>query len=375
MPRKHRRAQWASITEIEKGKRYRIRWWANGPDGYKRRSETVRGTRKDAELRRAELMLDHSEDAPCPTVGQAWERWYLPAAQRKVDGGDMAPSTLRAYRAAWDSVMAPRWGGVPLDSVRPLDVQQWLDGLTRTNASKAMRVLRPLGDYAVRYGVAPTNPFRERYLMPSQSTVNARDRGIWTLAELRGLWGRAWGQWWEAAFLLAAFAGLRTGETLGVLASEVGEAHGCAMVPVERQVSPSGLTDRLKTPQSRRVVPVPGIVGRRIVALAESSDGYLSGDGMGGPSARQTLFRAWSADHPFQNLRNSWQTWMRWEMRVPPWAIEVAMGHTSGGVTGQYYDRPVADVVAEVIADAYARRPYDDGWDELGRVDGVSAGQ
>ena len=67
--RKHRRSAWASITEVERGERYRIRYWAKGTDGqYRRRSCTVRGTRKDAERVRSELMLEHSEDAPCPTV-------------------------------------------------------------------------------------------------------------------------------------------------------------------------------------------------------------------------------------------------------------------------------------------------------------------
>ena len=66
--------------------------------------------------------------------------------------------------------------------------------------------------------------------------------------------------------------------------------------------------------------------------------------------------------HPFRNLRNSWQTNARWSLRLPPWMVEPMMGHSAQGVTGIYYDRPQADVVAEVIAEAYAQRPYDDGW-------------
>lgn len=381
--RRVRRSAWGSVTQVSPGV-WRIRYWGKGPDGeYRRRSCTVRGSRVDAERRRSELMLEHSEEAPCPTVGQAYERWYLPIMERRVSDGDASSSTLLKYRRVWERLLSGRWGHVGLDAVRPLEVQQWLDGLTRTEAEDAMRVLRPLGDYAVRYGVSASNPYRERYVMPSRGTVRARDRGSWDLSGLCGLWHVAGGQWWEAAFLLAAFGGLRTGEALGVLACEVYRSQGCAMVPVERQVSPRGLTDRLKTPQSRRVAPVPGSAGERLLWLAGRSDGYLSGDGMGGPSSRRLLQIAWDssgAGHPFQNLRAAWQTWMRWEMRVPPWAIEAAMGHLAPGVTGHHYDRPQADVVAEVVAEAYASRPYDAGpgwprWDDLGPEAGKSAGQ
>ena len=382
MAKRTRRAAWASITQVD-ASTWRIRYWATGPDGYRRRSRTVRNaTRRDAERVRAELMLAHSEDAPCPTVGEVWERWYLPATGNRVDDGDMSPATLAKYRRVWERLVSPRWSDVPMDAVRPLEVQQWLDGITRTEAGDAMRILRPLGDYAVRFGTAPSNPFRERYLMPPKSTVRSRDRGTWSLDELRALWDVARGQWWEAAFLLAAFGGLRTGEALAVRACRVGESHGCAIVGVECQMAPGGLTDRLKTPQSRRSVPIPGSAGRRLLELAAASDGYLSGDGMGGPSSRRVLQLAWGAvaGHPFQNLRAAWQTWMRWEMRVPPWAIEAAMGHLAPGVTGHHYDRPMAGVVAEVIAESYAQRPYDAGWtlgvwDDLGRKSDKTAGQ
>ncbi|MBR2681840.1 MAG: hypothetical protein IKE22_01065, partial [Atopobiaceae bacterium] len=98
------------------------------------------------------------------------------------------------------------------------------------------------------------------------------------------------------------------------------------------------------------------------------SMGYISGDGLGGPSTRFRLCKAWDAlplgelRHPFRNLRNSWQTNARWSLRIPPWMIEPMLGHSVQGTTGQYYDRPQAEVFAEVMADAYRQRPYDEGW-------------
>ena len=185
MPRRKRRDAWASITEVRAGECYRIRYWAAGPDGYKRRSKTVRGSRLDAERVRSELMLLHSDDAPCPTVGEVWESYALPDLERRVGDGDLAPDTLVQYRRWWAKHVTPTWGHVPCDTVRPLAVQQWLYTLTRSQAQNAMLVLTKAMDYAVRYGWAQTNPMRERYVMPGRSTVNQRDRGTWTLAELR----------------------------------------------------------------------------------------------------------------------------------------------------------------------------------------------
>lgn len=372
MPRRKKRSAWASIAQVD-ASIYRIRYWSEGPDGYRRRSETVRGSRKDAERRRSELMLLHGEDAPCPTVRQAWERWALPAYERRVADGDMSPSTLYRYQKVWDSTVAPAWEGVPCDEVRPLKVQQWLSGLSYTSAKIAVVVLSGVMDHAVRFEVVDHNPMREKYLMPSKSTVNRRDVGVFPLDDLGPLWSRVAGLWFEPAFLLAAFGGLRVGESLGPLAGEVSlrrvDGVPVALVPVARQVPTTGApTERLKTSWSARTVAVPGAAGLRLAALASElpPEWYLTNDGLSGRWRSQALlndsWNALGAGHPFGNLRNGWQTWMRWELRVPPYLIEAMMGHKREGVTGAHYDRPDAELFAEVVADAYSAHPFDAKW-------------
>lgn len=366
-----RRSAWGTITRTAPGV-WRIRYWANDAKGrYRRMSSTVRGTRMDAEKRRSELMLRYSEDAPCPTVAEAWERWYLPSMERRVEDGDVAGHTLTLMRSAYAAHVEPKWGEVSCDAVKPLAVQQWLDQIPLNSAMRAMEVMRPLMDFAVRYGYAPTNPMRERYIMPSRSTVKNRDAGVWSLDELGEVWRSVRGEWIEAAFILAGFGGLRVGESLGVKAEDVSDVNGCAIVEVRRQVPNRGKepTDRLKTPQSRRSVAIPGLAGRRLLELA-AEGGWLSGDGLGGPNTQTRLNRAWSKAvpeglrHPFRNLRNSWQTNMRWSLRVPVWAIEAMMGHSVGGVTGKHYDRPSAEMFAEIVAESYASNRFDEGWFE-----------
>ena len=373
MPRKQRRAQWASITEVEKGKRYRIRFWGKDAQGqYRRLSCTVRGTRKEAELRRAELMLDHSEDAPCPTVGQAWERWCVPEMEQRIASGDLTQHSLKLYRSSWKNHVAPTWENVPIDAVRPLRIQQWISGLGASQARYATLMLSKIMDYAVRYEYIDHNPMREKYLMPSKSTIKRADAGVWTLAELEGAWRSIYGEWFEPAFLLAAFGSCRVGESLGPFAGEVElrEVNGVpvALVPITRQVDNAGnVTESLKTEQSKRVICVPGKAALRLAELSSAlpANWYLTHNGMGGPQSQRRLGRSWrdaQMAHPFRNLRNSWQTNCRWELGMPPWLLEPMMGHAGHDVTGRHYDRPQADVFAEAVAKAYAERPFDAGW-------------
>ena len=372
MPRRKKRSAWGALTQVD-SQTWRIRYWAAGPDGYKRRSKTIRNaTRLDAERARSELMLAHSEDAPCPTVGEVWERWALPAWERRERDGDMSAYTLRQYKSGWNRHASPRWADVPCDGVKPLAVQQWLDGMSYNGALQSMNVLRPTVDYAVRYGVIDNNPFREKYLMPSKNTVERHDKGVWTLDELGEIWrDHACGQWWEAPFLLSAFGGCRVGESLGVRDDDVsmrdiGGVPVC-MVRIDRQVPSVGTTvkDTLKNPQSHRTIAIPGRVGLRVASLAESCATWLGGDGLGNPSTQRRLMLAWKGSgqvHPFRNLRNSYETNMRWAQRLPPWIVEPLLGHTGKGVTEQFYDRPSAEMFAEAVADAYRERPYDASW-------------
>lgn len=380
MPRKKRSA-WGALTQVD-GSTWRIRYWGKGADGqYRRRSKTVRGSRKDAERVRAELMLAHSDDAPCPTIGEVWRSYVVPEMNRRLEDDDLSPRTVTAYRRCWESVVAPRWESVPCDAVRPLEVQQWLTSLTLSQAKRGVQVLSQVFVHAVRYGLCDRNPMREKYLMPSKSTVRKRDKGIWTLDELGEVWQavRSGAPWMEPAFLVAAFGGARVSESLGVVAGEIElvERMGVpmALVPILRQVTKEqGVSDRLKTERSRRVAVIPGRAATVLVnrATTKPSGSWLTDDGLGGHASRDRLNRAWNRDvlpllpesqrHLFQSLRNSWQTNCRWSLGMAPEHIEPLMGHVGQGVTGQYYDRPRTLMLADAVAKAYAANPYDRDW-------------
>lgn len=148
---------------------------------------------------------------------------------------------------------------------------------------------------------------------------------------------------------------------------DVGGVPVC-MVRIDRQVPSVGaaVKDTLKNPQSHRTIAIPGRAGLRVADLAASCATWLGGDGLGGPSTQRRLMLAWKSagmEHPFRNLRNSYETNMRWAQRLPPWIVEPLIGHAGKGVTAQFYDRPSADMFAEAVADAYRERPYDAEWE------------
>ena len=69
---RRKRSSWGSVEKLPSG-RWRVRWWESTPQGWKRQSETIDGSRKDAERRLAQIRVA-ADDAPrVPTVGEAWE--------------------------------------------------------------------------------------------------------------------------------------------------------------------------------------------------------------------------------------------------------------------------------------------------------------
>lgn len=369
------RSDWGSVTEVERGRRYRLRYWAETPEGYRRVSETVRGTRRQATDLLAQRRVEHSADAPCPTVRYAYERWWLPRAEGRLASGDLARNTFDNYATRWRRDVGPRFGDVPCDGVRPIDVQRWLDPMTQKPAVDSLALLRQVLDLAATYDVVGENVARRRYAMPRRH--EDRKDGAYALAELDAIARAARGMRSEAAVILMCFGSCRTGESLGVRPSEVAPArsHGLVLATagIVRQVnsdaslSPDGV---LKNPQSVRTVVVPPPWAARLLVLAGEAaargDAWLCDDGCHRPLSQNRMRAEWSAAVAAAGLparqpraaRRSWETYMRWDMRVERSMVEQMMGHALPGVTGAHYDRPDAARFVDVVAEAFAARPF-----------------
>lgn len=121
MPRK--RSSWGSNQPMGPGKR-RIRYMADTGDGrgFTRHSETVYGTRKQADEVLAQRRIEHSQDKPVPTLQRAYETWLIPEMEDKLKRDELRASTHTMYRRHWDCHVKPAFGSLPVSAIKPADI-------------------------------------------------------------------------------------------------------------------------------------------------------------------------------------------------------------------------------------------------------------
>lgn len=381
MPRR-KRSTFGTIERLSGRDHWNLKWWETRDGVHRRRSQVVWGTRREAERRLAEIRvgLDETDKGSRQmltervTVGQAYERWWLPATQQRLEDGKLAEKTYSQMMSTWRRRVS-RWADVPCRGVRPVDIQAWLDPMTAKPAADALAMLRQILDYAELYEVVETNKARRAYIMPTRHATRAD--GAYTIDELDRVATAARGLPCEPAMVLMMFGSCRTGEALGPRLDEcrLAESHGLSLVVVDvlRQVREQGRVGEdgsLKNRQSVRSVVIPPPWAARLWELVETrreaGDTWLCDDGQGAPCTQDQLRDEWgravaAAGLPHKAARaarRSWETYMRWTMGVAPDRVERMMGHAIPGVTGTHYDKPTAEQFVETVAEAFARRPF-----------------
>ncbi|NGM17757.1 hypothetical protein GMI70_07095 [Eggerthellaceae bacterium zg-893] len=353
---KRKRRTWGTVDSKSRSVHV-LRWHENTEKGRVRRCKTVRGTRKEAELELDRLHVLHGEDRPVPTIGKVYEMWYLPWAT-----DSLRPRSVGLYSRMWEKHIAPKWAKVPVDSVKPVDVQEWLSTLTKSTAEVSMAVLKKAVDFAVLYELVPANKFRLKYAMPKEND-RKKDARTYGLEECDRVWGLVRDSPVEAPYLLAAFGGCRYGESLAAKGEDVRREayHGvsCAVVRIDKQLhaqgrAPVGYT---KNAQSTRECIVPGRYGERLLEIAAARE-WLSDCGDGLPMNQgmcDLLWRNLVPDAiPFANLRPSWRTNAEMDWRVKGDTLEQLMGHVLPGVTGRHYMRPTIAQLGESLCESCA---------------------
>lgn len=354
------RSEYGSITTVRKGVQ-RVRFWADMHDGrgYTRHSATVRGSKRDAREYLSRMHIDHGSDSQTMSVRGVYETWYLPDARERL-----APRTLKNYVACWENQIAPEFGNMPISDVRPKQVQEWLLTMPVNTGKKAMKVLGPLFDIALKYEVIDHNVMKVGYRYPSPA--KQQESGIYTLEECAEIAKKLEGSPLEAPFLLAAFGSCRPGEALAptfgdVSLVEAANGTACAVVAIHRQVDEEGnIIEALKTSSSERFVVIPEPWSKRIRELA-CEGVYLTGGAA--PISVTALRKQWKAAsaelgfayHTFKNLRPSWRTFMSVELGMEPETLERLMGHVGANVTERHYMRPKVQQTVNLVAAAFER--------------------
>ena len=374
------RSEWGTIIEIVPGKKYGIRWTENTPSGRKKVYETFYGNLTGARKRRSEIRERVSRQGRgdvVPTFGYAFERWYLPAARSMVESGAIKPVTLDQYVGAWERNIRDRWSDVPVTEIKPIDIESWLLGIAKSSGALSKAVMSNVFNECMKRGVLQSNPTKVK--MVESSDAKTLDKGIYTLEELDDIAWRLRGRPCQMSVILMAFGSCRPGESLGPKLSEVSRRECMGMefaeICINRQVraAPYGMSDDfdLKTGSGKRRVYVPEPWCREVfrrVEEARREDVYLSDMGYGVWTPQKRVsgdFDSAFADgtlpyerHPWKNLRPSWETWMNWRNHVPLQKIKKLIGHSGGGVTEVYYDRPLDVQLMETIAGSFREHPF-----------------
>ena len=398
-----RRRDFGSIDVIERGRRYRVRYWADKHDGkgYRRCSKTIRGPRGAAVDFLASMRLKHGKDAPCPTVGEAYETWYLPdldamlanwERDRKPGkrGTSLKRSSYMQLMTTWERHVAPRWEDVRVSDVRYSDIQEWLDTKTEQVGKRCHQQLNAILRFCVRNGVLAANPANDTFRISDRAA--RYDPGKWTLEELdERLWPAVHGEACEPFFLLSAFGSCRTGEGLSPRLDEV-EERTCegmtmAVVYITRQVYNTGGVsddDDLKTRWSPRTIVVPEPWSLRVLQLRDEGrargDVWLSDNGLGEPlsqmAVRKSFYRCLDrADEPrkqLRALRRSWRSWVS-TLGVSAEILEKMMGHVGYGTTGRHYLKIDAGLLSKELARAMKSNRIEVTWDYLGQKEADSS--
>jgi integrase len=274
--------------------------------------------------------------------------------------------------------IAPRLGKLLLSQVTPAVIQTWLgelresggcdgEGLAANSVIHAWTTLSAALSAAVDLGLIPTNPARRTRL----PRVEQPEIVILTAAEVIHLLQAVRGDVIEPAVLLAAYAGLRRGECLGLRWADVNLKDGWAMVRRSRYVIPGEIgTKGPKTGKSRGIplaeparerlaeIVQEQAAGRLALSLPAEGEGWVCCHADGRPlrpdtlSHRFTLLRE-RAGLPavtFHGLRHSCATLLL-SLGVPSRVIADLLGHSSTTMTDQVY----AHVTQEVLSDAVRR--------------------
>lgn len=151
-----------ALTKRKNGLRvWQFRWTENG-----RRVARVIGTierlpkRIDAERAVEHLRMRINRELPREalplwTVGGLFGRFMEEYAARKC-----RKQTRRCYRSFFDNHIAPRWRDVPVEKVKTMDVEAWLDELSASwqIVSHVRSLMHNLFNAAVRWEMIERNP-------------------------------------------------------------------------------------------------------------------------------------------------------------------------------------------------------------------------
>jgi integrase len=200
-----------------------FRWRETGTDGTSRRRKAIVGTvhtlstEADALKAAQALRIDANQQTPRVDAGPdtvaALVAHYRLKELANDRNGRKAYSTRTAYEYYLSNWILPRWENHKLDQVKPVAVEDWLDGIKRARGTKAKirNMMSALFTHAMRYEWTDKNPIK----LVRQSAKRERIPEVLELHELQLLLSKLEVRE-RTLVLLDAGTGLRVSELLAL---------------------------------------------------------------------------------------------------------------------------------------------------------------
>jgi integrase len=223
-------------------------------------SRNVRGTKRDAQAVRAQLLVEVGKgqhEGSDVTFGELVERWYEMAAP------DWSPSTATERRRLLDRVILPRMGRVRLQKLRTADLDRLYRELRASGGHqgrplapatvrKVHVVVRRALQQAVRWGWLSTNPavHASPPRVPRHEITPPSPEAIERLLEL----AEDEDPYLAVLVRLAAATGARRGELCALRWSDLDLDTGTLLIARAMVHGPDGVVERgTKTHAARRI--------------------------------------------------------------------------------------------------------------------------
>ena len=250
-------------------------------DGKRKRATAYGATRKEVEARIPELRKEGlkrlQSSGEIKTVSEFLNYWIETSVKK-----ELALTTVESYMGVVANHVAPVLGRKRLASLDRQDVQQMLEvvamkpGVGPRSVQNVRTVLRKAFNDAVAWELIERNPVLHTTIRP----VPRSNRHALTVEQAQILFTQVADDRFEALYWLAAIYGLRRGECLGLMWSDVDPDR--REIRILRQIVVAGnrpLITELKTKQSRRTLPllteIEAALGRR--RLREQEERLIAG--------------------------------------------------------------------------------------------------
>lgn len=257
-------------------------------------------------------------------------------------------TTVDGYRSSIDLYVLPEFGNLDIEYIEPEHIQAWVDGFKKAGAAiKAFKCLRQIINWAIRkLKLRIWNP-TQGIELPSKpiyrpKVITANE----TAKRLRGFYGHKD----ESTVILSSVLALRTGESCGVMWSDIDWRSGAVHIQRSRQYVRGEVIDLpTKTRKSNRILYLPKFAKERLhaiwIALGRPR-GYANHDNP------QTIARRIAAhcrrnnlpQVTMTNMRHSWAT-IAVEAGIHIETIAMMLGHSNLMTAYNHYIVPRKSII------------------------------